>query len=149
VELNKGAPGIDGMTVENLRPYLKENWASTKEQLLNGTYKPQAVRRVEITKPDGGVRLLGIPTVMDRLIQQAVQQILTPIFDPTFSPHSYGFRPGRNAHRAVKQAQNYIKQGFRFVVDMDLEKFFDRVNHDILMSKIARAVKDKRILRLC
>jgi group II intron reverse transcriptase/maturase len=144
---NKGAPGVDGVTVENLRPHLWDNWGRIKEELLNGTYKPQPVRRVEIPKPDGGMRLLGIPTVIDRLIQQALLQILTPVFDPTFSSFSYGFRPGRSAHQAVKQAQKYVQQGYRYVVDIDLEKFFDRVNHDILMSKVAKKIKDKRILR--
>jgi len=148
VKQNKGAPGVDGVTVEDLRQYLWDNWGNIRNELLNGTYKPQPVRRVEIPKADGGVRLLGIPTVIDRLVQQAVSQVLTPIFDPTFSPFSYGFRPGRGAHQAVKQAQNYIKQGYSHVVDMDLEKFFDKVNHDILMSKIAKEVGDKRILRL-
>jgi group II intron reverse transcriptase/maturase len=148
VKRNKGAPGIDEVTVEELQEYLWDHWGRIKEELLKGTYKPQAVRRLEIPKPDGGVRLLGIPTVIDRLIQQAVLQALTPIFDPTFSPFSYGFRPGRSAHQAVKQAQHYIKEGYRYVVDMDLEKFFDRVNHDILMSKLAKKIGDKRILRL-
>jgi RNA-directed DNA polymerase len=148
VERNKGAPGIDEVTVGNLREHLWDVWGMTKTELLNGTYKPQPVRRVEIPKPDGGVRLLGIPTLMDRLIQQAVLQILTPIFDPTFSPFSYGFRPGRSAHKAVKQAQDYINQGYRHVVDVDLEKFFDKVNHDILMSKLAKRIKDKSVLRL-
>ena len=148
VKRNKGAPGVDGVTTENLRLYLWENWGRIRDELLNGTYKPQPVRRIEIPKPDGGVRLLGIPTVMDRLIQQAVLQVLTPIFDPTFSPFSYGFRPKCSAHKAVKQAQLYIKQGYRYVVDMDLERFFDKVNHDILMSKIAKEIGDRRILRL-
>jgi RNA-directed DNA polymerase len=148
VKQNKGAPGMDGVTVEDLQQYLWDNWGRIKMELLNGIYKPQPVRRVEIPKADGGVRLLGIPTVIDRLIQQAVSQVLTPIFDPIFSPFSYGFRPGRGAHMAVKQAQQYIKQGYRHVVDMDLEKFFDKVNHDILMSKVAKKIGDKRILRL-
>lgn len=148
VEQNKGAPGIDGITVENLRPYIRENWDRIRAELLTGTYKPQPVRRIEIPKPDGGVRLLGIPTVIDRLIQQAMLQILTPIIDPTFSKHSYGFRPGCSAHKAVKQAQLYVKQGYRYVVDMDLEKFFDTVNHDILMSKIAKQIGDRRIHQL-
>jgi group II intron reverse transcriptase/maturase len=148
VEQNKGAAGIDGMAVKSLRPYLRENWPRIREQLLNGTYQPCPVRRVEIPKPDGGVRLLGIPTVVDRLIQQALLQAMTPIFDPHFSDHSYGFRPGRSAHQAVKKARGYIVEGNRFVVDMDLEKFFDRVNHDVLTARVARKVKDKRVLKL-
>ena len=148
VERNQGAPGIDGMTVKDLRQYVKENWLNTKEQLLKGTYKPKPVRRVEIPKPGGGIRLLGIPTVVDRLIQQALTQVLTPIFDPGFSPYSYGFRPGKRAHDAVRQAQDYIQQGYKVVVDTDLAQFFDRVNHDILMAKVARKVKDKRVLKL-
>jgi RNA-directed DNA polymerase len=148
VELNKGAPGIDGVSTEQLRSYLKEHWDRIKEQILEGTYKPSPVRRVEIPKPNGGVRLLGIPTVMDRLIQQAILQVLTPIFDPDFSDHSYGFRPNKRAHDAVKQAQKYIQEGYRYVVDIDLEKYFDRVNHDILMSRVARKIKDKRVLKL-
>jgi len=148
VESNKGAAGVDGMEIKSLRPYLKEHWPRIREELLKGSYRPQPVRRVEIPKPDGGVRLLGIPTVLDRLIQQALLQVLTPIFDPGFSGHSYGFRPGRNAHQAVKEAQGYIREGYRYVVDLDLEKFFDRVNHDILMARVARKVKDKRVLKL-
>lgn len=148
VELNKGAPGIDGVTVENLKPHIRKNWVRIREELFNGSYKPAPVRRVEIPKPGGGVRLLGIPTVIDRLIQQAILQILTPIYDPTFSSSSYGFRPGRSAHQAVKQAQRYIMQGCEYVVDIDLEKFFDRVNHDIVMSKLTKRIADKRILRL-
>jgi RNA-directed DNA polymerase len=148
VERNKGAAGVDGMAVKSLRSYLLNNWPLVREELLNGTYRPLPVRRVEIPKPDGGIRLLGIPTVLDRLIQQALLQVLTPIFDPTFSPLSFGFRPGRSARDAVKTAQLFIRQGFRFVVDMDLEKFFDRVNHDILMAKLAKRISDKRVLRL-
>ena len=148
VKRNHGAPGVDGISVESLTGYLKENWLSIKDELLKGTYKPSPVRRVEIPKPDGGVRLLGIPTAVDRLIQQALLQVLTPIFDPQFSRHSYGFRPERNAHQAVRQARQYIQDGYRFVVDIDLEKFFDRVNHDILMARVARKVSDKRILLL-
>jgi RNA-directed DNA polymerase len=148
VERNKGAAGIDGMEIKSLHPYLLDHWSEIRHQLLNGTYQPQPVRRVEIPKPGGGVRLLGIPTVLDRLLQQALLQVLTPIFDPTFSPQSYGFRPGRKAQDAVQQAQSYIREGYRVVVDMDLEKFFDRVNHDILMAKVAKKVKDKRVLRL-
>lgn len=148
VERNKGAAGVDGMATKSLRSFLLHNWSRLREELLNGTYKPLPVRRVEIPKPDGGKRLLGIPTVIDRLIQQALLQMLTPIFDPKFSPMSFGFRPGRSAHHAVKTAQMFIRQGFRHVVEMDLEKFFDRVNHDILMSKLAKRIADKRILRL-
>ncbi|SCW49932.1 group II intron reverse transcriptase/maturase [Paenibacillus tianmuensis] len=145
---NKGAAGIDGVRIEQLREYIKEHWGKIRQQLLEGTYKPTGIRRVEIPKPDGGVRLLGIPTVMDRLIQQAILQVLTPIFDPEFSESSYGFRPKRRGHDAVRQAQRYIRQGYRMVVDIDLLQFFDRVNHDILLSRIARKVKDKRALKL-
>jgi len=148
VKGNKGAPGIDGMTVKELEPYLVKHWANIKTSLLQGTYQPSPVKRVEIPKPGGGKRPLGIPTVADRLIQQALTQVLTPIFDPGFSPHSYGFRPGKRGHDAVRQAREYIQQGYKVVVDTDLEKFFDRVNHDILMSKVARKVKDKRVLKL-
>jgi group II intron reverse transcriptase/maturase len=148
VEQNKGAAGVDGMGVKSLRNHLKESWPRLKEELLVGAYKPQPVRRVEIPKPDGGTRPLGIPTVTDRLIQQALLQILTPVFDPEFSEFSYGFRPGRSAHQAVKQARRYIEEGFRFMVDIDLEKFFDRVNHDALMARVARKVRDKRVLKL-
>lgn len=148
VEANKGAPGVDGVSTEHLRDYIREHWPAIKQKLLDGTYQPAPVRRVEIPKPNGGVRLLGIPTVIDRLIQQAVLQGLTPIFDPHFSRYSYGFRPRRRAHSAIRQAQRYIQEGYRYVVDLDLEKFFDRVNHDILMSRVARRVKDKRVLRL-
>jgi RNA-directed DNA polymerase len=148
VERNDGAPGIDGMTAQNLRPYLKEHWPRIREALLNGTYRPQPVRRVEIPKPGGGVRLLGIPTVVDRLIQQALPQVLTPIFDPAFSPASYGFRPGRRGHDAVRVARHYVQEGYGWVVDLDLEKFFDRVNHDNLMARVARKAQDKRVLRL-
>ena len=148
VKQNGGAPGIDGMAVETLPSYLKEKWVQVKSQLLMGTYKPSPVKRVEIPKPGGGIRLLGIPTVLDRLIQQALLQVMTPIFDPEFSPNSFGFRPGKRAHDAVKKAQSYIQAGNRYVVDMDLEKFFDRVNHDILMARVARKVKDKRTIKL-
>ena len=149
VESNKGAAGVDGMTVADLRAYLKERWPEIKERLLSGSYEPKPVRRVEIPKPDGkGVRKLGIPTVVDRLIQQALHQVLNPIFDPSFSGSSYGFRPGRSAHNAVMQAREYVREGRRWVVDLDLEKFFDRVNHDILMARVARKVKDKRVLML-
>ena len=146
---NGGAPGVDGMTVDDLMPYCRQHWARIREQLLSGTYVPQPVRRVEIPKPDGkGVRTLGIPTVLDRFIQQALLQVLSPIFDPTFSDASFGFRPGRSAHQAVQRAREHIAAGHRWVVDMDLEKFFDRVNHDVLMARVARRVKDQRVLRL-
>lgn len=145
---NKGAAGVDNMTVEQLKPYLQEHWAQIRESLLNGTYQPQAVRCVEIPKPNGGVRQLGIPTVVDRLIQQALHQILSPIFEPGFSESSYGFRPGRSAQQAVAQAKVYVNEGRRWVVDLDLEKFFDRVNHDVLMSRLARRISDKRVLGL-
>jgi RNA-directed DNA polymerase len=148
VKRNKGQGGIDGMSVTDLDAYLKTNWDVIKEQLLDGSYQPQAVLGIQIPKPNGGVRQLGIPTVVDRLIQQAIQQVLTPIFDPGFSESSYGFRPGRSAHQAVSMAREFVKSGRRYVVDMDLEKFFDRVNHDILMSRIARKIKDKRLLRI-
>src|SRR3989475_7376630 len=148
VKANKGSPGIDGMTVEELTGHLKEQWPAIREQLLNGTYTPQPVRRVEIPKPDGGVRKLGIPTVLDRFIQQAVMQALQRSWDGTFSEHSYGFRPKRSAHQAVEQAQQYQAEGCRWVVDLDLEKFFDRVNHDRLLAKIAERVSDKRLLKL-
>ena len=148
VKANKGSPGVDGMTVVGLKDYLKEHWSAIREQLLNGTYEPKPVRRVEIDKPDGGVRKLGIPTVLDRLIQQAVMQVLQRRWDRTFSDHSYGFRPGRSAHQAVAQAQQYIAEGRGWCVDLDLEKFFDRVNHDRLMGQIAKRVEDKRLLKL-
>ena len=145
---NKGSPGVDGMTIDQMPTYLREHWPAIREQLLKGTYVPQPVKRVEIPKPDGGVRKLGIPTVLDRLIQQAVLQILQPRWDPTFSKHSYGFRPGCSAHQAVAQAQQYVAQGYKWVVDIDLEKFFDRVNHDIVMNRVAKRVSDKRVLKL-
>jgi RNA-directed DNA polymerase len=148
VKANKGSAGIDGMTVQQLPEYLKQQWPVIRERLLSGTYKPQPVKRVEIPKPDGGIRKLGIPTVLDRFIQQAVMQVLQGRWDRTFSEHSYGFRPGRSAHQAVEQAQKYIAEGYRWVVDLDLEKFFDRVNHDRLMAKIAERVSDKRLLKL-
>jgi len=148
VKSNKGSPGIDGMTVEQLSGYLKEHWPAIREQLLSGTYKPQPVKRVEIPKPDGGVRKLGIPTVLDRMVQQAVMQVLQRRWDTEFSEHSHGFRPGRSAHQAVAKAQEYIAEGRRWVVDLDLEKFFDRVNHDKLMAAVARRVADKRMLKL-
>ena len=145
---NKGSHGVDGMPVQNLRTHVIEHWDTMKVELLSGTYQPQPVRRVEIPKPDGGVRLLGIPTVMDRLIQQAIAQVLSSIYDPMFSDHSYGFRPNRSAHGAVKKAQGYIADGNRWVVDIDLEKFFDRVNHDKLMGLLAKQIEDKRLLKL-
>jgi RNA-directed DNA polymerase len=146
---NGGAPGVDGMAVDDLMPYCRQHWARIREQLLSGTYVPQPVRRVEIPKPDGkGVRMLGIPTVLDRFIQQALLQVLSPLFDPTFSDASFGFRPGRSTHQAVQRARGHIAAGHRWVVDVDLEKFFDRVNHDVLMARVARRVKDTRVLRL-
>jgi RNA-directed DNA polymerase len=145
VERNKGASGVDNMTVGELRPYLKTQWPRIKAELLAGRYKPQPVRRVEIPKAGGGMRELGIPTVVDRLIQQALHQVLSPLFDPAFSQHSYGFRPGRSAHMAVKAAQGYVRSSKRWVVDLDVEKFFDRVNHDLLMARVARKVTDRRV----
>ncbi len=149
VEENKGAAGVDAMPVETLRPYLKEYWPRIKAELLEGRYEPSPVLRVGIPKPGGrGMRQLGIPTVVDRLIQQALHQVMQPVFDPDFSEFSYGFRPGRSAQDAVRQVREHAATGRRWVVDMDLEKFFDRVNHDILMSRVARKVKDKRVLKL-
>ncbi len=148
VRQNKGSPGIDGMTVDELPRYLVENWEDLRAELLAGTYWPQPVKRQPIPKSGGGVRELGIPCVLDRFIQQAILQVLQPRFDPTFSEHSYGFRPGRRAHDAVRAAQRYIQEGRRWVVDVDLEKFFDRVNHDVLMGRLAKRVGDKRMLRL-
>jgi RNA-directed DNA polymerase len=146
---NKGAAGVDAMGVKELKSYLQTHWAQIREQLLEGKYEPQPVLRVEIAKPGGkGMRRLGIPTVLDRLIQQAILQVLTPLYDPHFSEFSYGFRPGRSAHQALNQAKAHMAKGKRWVVDMDLEKFFDEVHHDILMSRIARKVEDKRILGL-
>jgi RNA-directed DNA polymerase len=148
VKGNKGAPGVDGMTVDALLPYLRERWSGIKEDLLAGRYQPSPVRKVEIPKPGGGMRQLGIPTVLDRLIQQALHQVLQPSFDPAFSASSYGFRPGRGALQALAQAKASVAAGKRWVVDLDLEKFFDRVNHDILMARLARKITDKRVLRL-
>lgn len=145
---NKGAAGVDGLTVSEFKAWLQQHWPSVRAALLAGDYMPAAIRKVEIPKPNGGVRTLGIPTVLDRLIQQALLQVLQPEFEPEFSEHSYGFRPGRNAWQAVQRAQGYIKEGRRWVVDLDLEKFFDRVNHDILMSRVARQVEDERVLKL-
>ena len=148
VQKNKGSPGIDGMTVEALRDHLREAWPVLREQLLAGTYRPQPVKRQLIPKSDGGERELGIPTALDRFIQQALLQVLQPQFDPTFSSHSHGFRPGRRAHDAVCEAQKYLQEGRRWVVDVDLEKFFDRVNHDVLMGRLAKRIADKRVLGL-
>ena len=148
VESNGGAPGMDGMTVKELRPYLREHWLEIRAALESGAYRPSPVRRVEIAKPDGGARQLGIPNVVDRLLQQAVAQVLVPIFEPLFSEHSYGFRPGRSAHGAVRQAQTYVQEGYTWCVDIDLEKYFDRVNHDLLMGRVMRVVKEKRVLKL-
>src|SRR2546423_1838024 len=145
---NKGSPGVDGMTIDDTKDYLREHWPSIRSQLRSGTYQPQPVKRVEIPKPDGGIRKLGVPCVVDRLIQQALLQVLQKRWDPTFSPHSYGFRPGRSAHQAVAQAQRYIAEGYNVVVDLDLEKFFDRVNHDGLMARVAARVSDKRVRKL-
>ena len=148
VEKNKGSHGVDGMSVQNLREHILTNWAFIRSQLEEGTYNPSPVRRVEIPKPNGGVRLLGIPTVTDRFIQQAIAQILTPIFDPMFSEHSYGFRPNKRGHDAVRRAKEYMREGKRWVIDMDLEKFFDKVNHDKLMGLLAKYVADKTLLKL-
>src|ERR1700731_4389046 len=148
VRRNKGSPGVDGMTIDDAKDYLREHWPGIRSQLLAGTYQPQPVKRVEIPKPDGGVRKLGVPCVVDRLIQQALLQVLQKRWDRTFSEHSYGFRPGRSAHQAVAQAQRYIAAGYNVVVDLDLEKFFDRVNHDSLMARVAARVTDKRALKL-
>ena len=149
VERNRGAAGVDKMTVEQLRAYLREHWLRIKEELLAGNYQPLPVLKVEIPKPGGqGLRMLGIPTVIDRLIQQALHQVLSPLFEPNFSESSYGFRPHRSAQQAVLKARGYVREGRRWVVDIDLEKFFDRVNHDVMMSRLARRIKDKRVLRL-
>jgi group II intron reverse transcriptase/maturase len=148
VRQNQGSPGIDGMKVEELAEYLTEHWQGLRAQLLAGTYQPKPVRRQSIPKPGGGVRELGIPCVVDRFIQQAILQVLQPRIDPTFSEHSHGFRPGRNAHDAVREAQGYIQEGRRWVVDIDLEQFFDRVNHDVLMGRLAKRIADKRLLGL-
>jgi RNA-directed DNA polymerase len=148
VKRNNGSPGIDGMTVDELPQYLARNWEEQRAQLLTGTYQPKPVRRHEIEKAGGGVRTLGIPTVLDRFVQQAILQVLQPRFDPTFSKYSYGFRPGKSAHDAIIAARNYIQEGRHWVVDVDLEKFFDRVNHDVLMGRLAKRVTDKRLLGL-
>lgn len=148
VERNKGSHGVDEMPVQNLRAHIMEHWADLKKQILEGTYQPQPVRRVEIPKPNGGKRKLGIPTVIDRFIQQAIAQVLTKLYDPTFSPYSYGFRPNKRGHDAVRKARKYIKQGYRWVIDMDLEKFFDKVNHDRLMRTLSQRIQDPNLLRL-
>ena len=148
VKANRGSAGVDGLTIAETAAHLRAHWPRIRQALLDGSYRPQLVRRVQIPKPTGGVRELGIPTVTDRLIQQALLQVLQPSIDPTFSEHSYGFRPGRRAHDAVLQAQRHVQDGYRVVVDVDLEKFFDRVNHDILMARLARRVADKAVLRL-
>ena len=148
VRRNKGSAGVDGMTIDDAKDYLAEHWPSIRSQLLEGIYQPQPVKRVEIPKPEGGARKLGVPCVVDRLIQQALLQVLQPCWDPTFSEHSYGFRPGRSAHQAVAQAQRYVAEGYGVVVDLDLEKFFDRVNHDSLMARLAARLSDKRVLKL-
>lgn len=148
VKANKGAPGSDGMTLEHFPSFARSHWSAVRQDLLDGTYQPQPVRRVSIPKPNGGERWLGIPSVVDRVIQQAIGQVLTPIFDPGFSESSFGFRPGRSAHEAIRQVQQTIGEGYRFAVDLDLEKFFDRVNHDVLMARVARKVKDKCLLGL-
>jgi RNA-directed DNA polymerase len=145
---NKGAPGVDDVSVPEFKDWLKMHWPSVKKALLEGRYLPRPVRRVDIPKPSGGTRMLGVPTLVDRLIQQALHQVLQPLFEPTFSDSSFGFRPGRGAHQAVRQAYGYIREGKRWVVDMDLEKFFDRVNHDVLMARVARQVSDARVLKL-
>lgn len=148
VQENGGSAGSDGMTIEQAKEYLRTNWPEIKEHLLSGSYHPKPVRKVEIPKPSGGVRQLGIPCVVDRLIQQCVLQILQPLWDPTFHPMSFGFRPKRSAHQAICQAQKYVEEGRKFVVDVDIEKFFDRVNHDILMDRVAKRIKDKRVIDL-
>jgi group II intron reverse transcriptase/maturase len=145
---NQGSPGVDGMTVDQLKDHLRAHWPEIRQQLLDGQYTPQPVKQVLIPKPDGSSRTLGIPTVVDRFIQQALFQALNPMYDPGFSANSFGFRPGRNAHQAVRQAKAYIAQGYEWVVDIDLEKCFDRINHDILMGRLSRRISDKRILRL-
>ena len=145
---NEGAPGVDRLTVAEFKAWLQAHWPSVRQALLAGDYMPTAVRKVEIPKPQGGVRTLGIPTVLDRLIQQALNQVLQPLFDPEFSLSSYGYRPGRKAHQAVQRARGYVAEGKRWVVDLDLEKFFDRVNHDVRMARVARKVKDERVLKL-
>ena len=148
VKSNKGSPGIDGMTIEEAGPYLRSQWPGIRRELLNGNYRPKPVRKVEIEKPGGGMRQLGIPTVLDRLIQQCILQILQPQWDPTFHKHSYGFRPGKSAHQAIARAQSLVQEGRRWVVDVDLEKFFDRVIHDVLMDRVAKRVKEEGLVNL-
>lgn len=148
VRSNKGAPGVDGISIEDYPQWAKQHWTATRRALEGGYYMPQPVRRVEIPKPTGGVRLLGVPTVNDRVIQQAIAQVLTPLIDPTFSESSHGFRPGRNAHGAVRQIKGFIAEGYRVAVDVDLSKFFDRVNHDVLMNRLRRFIDDKSLLKL-
>lgn len=148
VKANRGSAGVDGKSIAGTADYLKTHWPRIREALLDGSYRPEPVRRVQIPKPGGGMRELGIPTVVDRLIQQALLQVLQPIIDPTFSEHSYGFRPGRRARDAVLMAQRHVQDGYRVVVDVDLEKFFDRVNHDILMERLSRRIEDRALLRL-
>ena len=148
VKSNKGAPGVDDISIKEFPDNIRDKWEGIRESLMEGTYEPSPVLRVEIPKPTGGTRPLGIPIVLDRLIQQAIARVLTPIFDPEFSDFSYGFRPGRSAHDAVFKVREYIRQGYRIAVDMDLSKFFDTVNHDVLMHKVGRKVHDKRLLRL-
>jgi len=148
VRANKGSPGVDGMTVDELAGYLMVAWGQVRQLLLEGRYRPQPVKRVEIPKPGGGTRQLGVPTVLDRLIQQALLQVLSPLYEPTFSPHSYGFRPGKSSHQAVDEARGYVAAGKKWVVDLDLEKFFDRVSHDVLMGLVRRGIGDRRVLRL-
>ncbi|QIY77657.2 reverse transcriptase domain-containing protein [Streptomyces sp. RLB1-33] len=148
VEANRGAPGIDGMTTEELRPWIAQNWPKVWAELDAGTYRPAPVRRVTIPKPNGGERMLGVPRVLDRLIQQAISQALVPVFDPHFSGASFGFRPGRSAHQAVRVGRRAVQDGNRWAVDLDLDKFFDRVNHDALMARVARRVGDKKVLKL-
>lgn len=148
VKANRGAPGIDGVTIEDFPAWSRAHWPALRPQIESGHYQPQPVRRVEIPKPGGGKRLLGIPTVMDRVIQQAIAQVLTPLFDPGFSDSSFGFRPGRNAHQAIRQVQGFVKDGYRWAVDLDLAKFFDTVNHDLLMARLGRVFTDRRLLAL-
>lgn len=148
VKSNRGAPGIDGVTTAEWPEHARAHWPATREQIEAGRYRPQPVRRVDIPKPDGGQRQLGIPTVTDRVIQQAIAQVLIPIFDPGFSASSFGFRPGRNAHQAIRQVQAHVKAGYRWAVDLDLARFFDNVNHDLLMSLLSRSIADKRLLAL-
>ena len=148
VRANKGSPGVDGMSVEQLPAYLEDHGPELREKLLAGRHQPQPIKRVAIPKRSGGIRELGIPTVVDRLVQQAILQVLTPRYDPTFSPYSYGFRPGKSAHQALEQARTYVAEGKEWVVDLDLERFFDRVNHDLLMGRLAKRITDKRLLRL-